>query len=166
MLAPLALPLMLLVALTLWRGAGQSVRLARISRRIPLIDLRRLARPVLAVPTGTPLAEAQRRRAEGARPDAAITVTDGAGRPVALLDPVAADAVPPARRPWVAVDAVSRSLAGLPALPVGLDGERVMAAVQTHPGAQYVVTAGEDVVGVLHIADLAELLEPKRKMNT
>ncbi|MFC5946185.1 hypothetical protein ACFPZ4_32595, partial [Micromonospora harpali] len=35
-----------------------------------------------------------------------------------------------------------------------------------HPGAQYVVTAGEDVVGVLHIADLAQLLEPKRKMNT
>ncbi|MEU8192080.1 M50 family metallopeptidase, partial [Micromonospora carbonacea] len=63
LLAPLALPLMLLVAVTLWRGAGQSIRLARISRRFPLIDLRRLARPVLAVPTGTPLAEAQRRRA-------------------------------------------------------------------------------------------------------
>ncbi|RQW90374.1 peptidase M50, partial [Micromonospora globispora] len=41
-----------------------------------------------------------------------------------------------------------------------------METVQTHPGAQYVVTAGEDVVGVLHIADLAQLLEPKRKMNT
>ncbi|MDI5944206.1 peptidase M50, partial [Micromonospora sp. DH15] len=101
LLAPLALPLMLLVAVTLWRGAGQSIRLARISRRFPLIDLRRLARPVLAVPTGTPLAEAQRRRAEGDRPDAALAVTDGAGRPVALVDPVAADAVPPARRPWI-----------------------------------------------------------------
>ncbi|MDI5939461.1 peptidase M50, partial [Micromonospora sp. DH15] len=55
---------------------------------------------------------------------------------------------------------------GLPVLPAGLDGERVMEAVRTHPGAQYVVTAGEDVVGVLHIADLAQLLEPKRKMNT
>ncbi|WP_229405322.1 M50 family metallopeptidase [Micromonospora sp. NBRC 110038] len=166
LLAPLALPLMLLVAVTLWRGAGQSIRLARISRRFPLIDLRRLARPVLAVPTGTPLAEAQRRRAEADRPDAALAVTDGAGRPVALVDPVAADAVPPARRPWIAVDAVARALAGLPVLPAGLDGERVMEAVRTHPGAQYVVTAGEDVVGVLHIADLAQLLEPKRKMNT
>ena len=64
------------------------------------------------------------------------------------------------------MDAVARSLAALPALPVGLDGRRVMEAVQTHPGAQYVVTAGEDVVGILHIADLAQLLEPKRKMNT
>ncbi|MGW4501567.1 peptidase M50, partial [Micromonospora sp. NPDC004336] len=69
-------------------------------------------------------------------------------------------------RPWLAVDAVARSLADLPAMPVGLDGERVMETVRTHPGAQYVVTSGEDVVGILHIADLAQLLEPQRKMNT
>lgn len=165
-LAPLALPLMLLVAFTLWRGAGQSIRMARISRRFPLIDLSRLARPVFAVPTGTPLAEAHRRRAEGGTPGAALVVADTAGRPVALVDPAAAQAVPAERRPWLAVDAVARSLANLPTMPVGLDGERVMETVQTHPGAQYVVTSGEDVVGVLHIADLAQLLEPQRKMNT
>ncbi|WP_392567324.1 M50 family metallopeptidase [Micromonospora echinofusca] len=165
-LAPLALPLMLLVAFTLWRGAGQSIRMARISRRFPLIDLFRLARPVFAVPTGTPLAEAHRRRAEGGTPGAALVVADTAGRPVALVDPAAAQAVPAERRPWLAVDAVARSLANLPTMPVGLDGERVMETVQTHPGAQYVVTSGEDVVGVLHIADLAQLLEPQRKMNT
>ncbi|MEU9510032.1 site-2 protease family protein [Micromonospora sp. NPDC048170] len=165
-LVPLALPLMLLVAFTLWRGAGQSIRMARISRRFPLIDLSRLARPVLAVPTGTPLAEAHRRRVDGGTPDAALLVTDTAGRPIALVDPAAAQAVPVERRPWLAVDAVARSLAALPSMPVGLDGERVMETVQTHPGAQYVVTSGEDVVGILHIADLAQLLEPQRKMNT
>ncbi|GLY26112.1 peptidase M50 [Micromonospora sp. NBRC 101691] len=165
-LAPLALPLVLLVAATLWRGAGQSIRIARMSRRFPLVDLSRLARPLLGVPSGTPLAEAQRRRAENGPPDAALAVTDSAGRPVALVDPARVAAVPPERRPWLAVDEVARSLATVPALPVGLDGERVVEAVQTHPGAQYVVTSGEDVVGVLHIADLAQLLEPKRKMNT
>ncbi|MEH0843579.1 M50 family metallopeptidase [Micromonospora sp. CPCC 205711] len=165
LLVPLALPLMLLVALTLWRGAGQSVRYARISRRVPLIDLSRLARPIFGVPTGTPLAEAQRRRDAQAPPGAALAVLDGAGRPVALVEQAAADAVPPQRRPWVAVDAVARSLAGLPTVPAGLDGERVMAAVRAHPGARYVVTSGEDVVGVLHIADLAQVLEPTRKMN-
>src|ERR1700754_1794444 len=46
---------MLLIALTLWQGAGQSIRFARISRRFPLIDLRRLARPVFTVRSGTPL---------------------------------------------------------------------------------------------------------------
>ncbi|MEW2382255.1 M50 family metallopeptidase [Micromonospora sp. NPDC047707] len=164
-LAPLALPLMLLVAFTLWRGAGQSIRVARVSRRFPLIDLSRLARPVVTVPTGTPLAEAQRRR-DGTDAGAALLVTDSAGRPLALVDPATAAAVPTERRPWVAVDTVSRSLAGLPAMPVGLDGHQVMETVQQHPGAQYVVTSGEDVVGILHIVDLAQLLEPHRKMNT
>jgi Zn-dependent protease len=165
-LAPLALPLMLLVAVTLWRGAGQSIRLARISRRLPLVDLARLARPVLPVPSGTPLAEAQRRHAETPPPGAALAVADAAGRPIALVDPVRAAAVPAERRPWLAVDAVSRDLDAVPALPVGADGERVLETVRAHPGAQYVVTAGEDVVGVLHLADLAQLLEPKRKTNT
>ncbi|SIM68344.1 site-2 protease family protein [Micromonospora cremea] len=165
-LAPLALPLMLLVAVTLWRGAGQSIRAARVSRRFPLIDLSRLARPVWPVTTGTPLSEAQRRRAEGGQPAAALLITDSTGRPVALVDPAAAEAVPADRRPWLAVDAVARSLGTLPALPVGLDGEGVMEAVQSHPGAQYVVTAGEDVVGILHIADLAQVLEPNRKMTS
>ncbi|WP_428965513.1 site-2 protease family protein [Micromonospora fluostatini] len=164
-LAPLAVPLMLLVAVTLWRGAGQSIRIARVSRRFPLIDLARLARPLLPVPTGTPLAEAQRRRDAGGQPQAVLAVTDSAGRPLAVVDPAAAAAVPVERRPWLAVDAVARSLAGLPTMPVDLDGERVMETVQTHPGAQYVVTAGENVVGVLHIADLAQLLEPRRNSN-
>ncbi|GAB3839336.1 hypothetical protein GCM10029963_06450 [Micromonospora andamanensis] len=74
--------------------------------------------------------------------------------------------MPEARRPWLAVDAVARTLADLPVIPVTTDGEQVLETVQAHPGAQYVVTAGEDVVGVLHIADLAQLLEPHRKMNT
>ncbi|WP_433533542.1 site-2 protease family protein [Micromonospora sp. CA-263727] len=191
-LSLLALPLTALVALTLWHGAGQSIRMSRISRRLPLIDLARLARPVFAVPTGTPLAEAQRRATEAAQPGSAgpaqpdpgraprqpehraaepewsvaLLVTDSAGRPMAVVDPAAAAAVPPARRPWLAVDAVARSLADLPTLPVATDGERVLEIVQAHPGAQYVVTAGEDVVGILHIADLAQLLEPHRKMNT
>ena len=62
----------------------------------------------------------------------------------------------------MSVDTVARGLAGLPALPVGLTGEQVVRAVQANPGAQYLVTAGEDVVGVLHTADLAVVLEPRR----
>ncbi|MDG4797430.1 site-2 protease family protein [Micromonospora sp. WMMD1082] len=171
-LSLLALPLMALVTLTLWHGAGQSIRMSRISRRLPLVDLAQLARPVHTVPTGTPLAEAQRRAAETHHPGAgperpvALLVTDSAGRPVAVVDPAAAAAVPEARRPWLAVDAVARSIADLPNVSVDTDGERVLETVQAHPGAQYLVTAGEDVVGILHIADLAQLLEPHRKMNT
>ncbi len=151
-----------LVALTLWQGAGQSIRLARMTRRFPLVDLDTLARPLVSVPSGTPLAEAQRRADESPLERKALAVADAAGRVVALVDPGRVAAVPSARRPWVAVDTVADDLARLPALPRGLTGEQVVRAVQAHPGAQYAVTAGEDVVGVLHVADLAELLEPRR----
>jgi Zn-dependent protease len=152
----------LLVVFTLWQGAGQSIRLARMTRRFPLVDLAALARPLLTVPAGTPLGEAQRRRAEDPRPNVVLAVTDSAGNLTALLDPVAAERVPVDRRPWVAVDSVSRSRDAVPAIAVGLSGEQVVRALQAHPAAQYVVTSGEDVVGVLRVADVAAVLEPNR----
>jgi Zn-dependent protease len=152
----------LLVVFTLWQGAGQSIRLARMTRRFPLVDLKALARPLLAVPTGTPLAEAQRRAAEDERTDPALAVADSSGRIVALVDPVGAERVPRERRPWVTVDSVARGVDGLPAMSRELTGEQVVRAVQAHPGAQYLVTAGEDVVGVLYVGDLATVLEPRR----
>jgi Zn-dependent protease len=152
----------LLVVFTLWQGAGQSIRLARMTRRFPMVDLRTLARPVLAVLTGTPLSEAQRQAAEHDRGDAALVVADSSGRIVALVDPVGADRVPRERRPWVPVDAVARGVDGVPAMSQDLTGEQVVRAVQAHPGAQYLVTAGEDVVGVLYVGDLATVLEPRR----
>jgi len=164
LLTVFGLAFVLLVVFTLWQSAGQSIRLARMTRRFPLVDLRSLARPLFAVPTGTPLAEAQRRAAEDERTDPvpALAVADSSGRIVALVDPVGAGRVPVERRPWVAVDTVARGVDGLSAMPVGLTGEQVVRAVQAHPGAQYLVTSGEDVVGVLHVADLATVLEPRR----
>lgn len=162
LLTVFGLVFILLVVFTLWQGAGQSIRLARMSRRFPLVDLRTLARPLFAVPSGTPLAEAQRRAGAADRGGDALAVADAGGRLVALVDAAGAAAVPAERRPWVAVDTVARDLGRVPALPLGLTGEQVVRAVQAHPGAQYVVTSGEDVVGVLHVADLAELLEPRR----
>jgi Zn-dependent protease len=156
----------LLVVFTLWQGAGQSIRLARMSRRFPLVDLGVLARPLLTVPAGTPLGEAQRRRSEDPRPNVVLAVSDSAGNLTALVDPVAAERVPVDRRPWVAVDTVSRSRDAVPALPLGLSGEQVVRALQAHPAAQYVVTSGEDVVGVLRVGDVAQILEPRRRRST
>ena len=153
----------LLVVFTLWQGAGQSIRLARMTRRFPMVDLRALLRPMLTVPAGTPLGEAQRRRAEDPRPNVVLAVSDSAGNLTALVDPVAAERVPVDRRPWVAVDTVARSRDAVPALPLGLTGEQVVRALQAHPAGQYVVTSGEDVVGVLRVGDVAEILEPRRR---
>ena len=156
---------LLLVSVTLYQGAGQAIRLGRMSSRFPLVKLDELARPVLAVPSGTPLAEADRRHAEKDAGTAALGIADAAGKLVALVDRGRAAKVPAAQRPWVSVDSVATGVAALPALAAGLSGEQVVRAVQAHPGAQYLVTAGEDVVGVLHVADLAALLEPGRAPN-
>jgi Zn-dependent protease len=156
----------LLVVFTLYQGAGQSIRLARMTGRFPLIDLARLARPLLTVPAGTSLGEAQRRRSEDPRPNVVLGVTDSAGNLTALVDPVAAERVPVDRRPWVAVDSVSRSRDAVPALPLGLTGEQVVRALQAQPAPQYVVTAGDDVVGVLRVGDVAAVLEPHRARAT
>jgi Zn-dependent protease len=152
----------LLVVFTLWQGAGQSIRLARMTSRFPLVDLASLTRPLLIVPAGTPLGEAQRRRSEDPRPNVVLAVSDSAGNLTALVDPVAAERIPVDRRPWVAVDTVARSRDAVPALRLGLTGEQVVRALQAHPAAQYVVTSGEDVVGVLRVGDVAAILEPRR----
>ncbi|HET8684420.1 MAG TPA: CBS domain-containing protein, partial [Micromonosporaceae bacterium] len=152
---------MLLVAFTLWQGASAAIRLARISSRFPLIDLRQLTRPVFRVPTGTPLAEAQRRAAEEGHSHAALGVADSAGRLVALVNAAAAAAVPADRRPWVPVDSVAANVAGMGAIPIELAGEAVIEAVRAHPSSDYLVTSGENVVGVLRLADLARLLEAR-----
>jgi Zn-dependent protease len=157
---------MLLIALTLWQGAGQSIRFARISRRFPLIDLARLARPLFTVQSGTPLAEAQRLALAAGRQDHALATVDAAGRLVGLVEKAAVEAVPMERRPWVSVDTVARGIDGVPTIPVGMPGDQVINTVQRNPGSQYLVTSGEDVVGVLRLSDLAQLLEPNGKMRT
>jgi len=154
----------LLVVFTLWQGAGQSIRMARMTSRFPLVDLGRLARPVFRVPSGTPLSEAERRGAAQGdqRTDPALGVEDSSGRLVGLVDTTAAARVPAERRPWVAVDTVARDVGRITALKADLTGEQVVRAVQAYPGAQYLVVSGEDVVGVLDVADLAAVLEPRK----
>ncbi len=166
--------LVLFVVFTLWRGAGQSIRLARMTRRFPLVDLAALARPLLSVPAGTPLGEAQRRRAQDPRSNVVLGVSDSAGNLTGLLDPVAAERVPVGRRPWVSVDSVSRSRDAVPVLVLGLTGAQVVRALQATSAAQYVVTApeqagqtgGAEIVGVLHVSDVAAVLEPPRRART
>ncbi len=162
LLAPFGLIFLLLIALTLWQGATGAIRLAKISARFPLIDVARLARPVFAVSTGTPLAEAERQAAEAGLANAALGVADSSGRLVALVHGDAAQAVPDQRRPWVPVDSVARDVGMLATIPVELRGEAVIRAVQAHPGSEYIVTSGDDVIGVLRLTDLAHLLEPSR----
>jgi Zn-dependent protease len=158
-----------LVALTLWGGAGQAIRAGQLGPQIPSLNAGRLARPLFAVPTGTPLGEALRRYAEtaaeltaggrGRAPVLAVVTT--AGQLVGLVDETAAAQVPPERQPWVTADTVSRSIDPSRVLPAELTGMALVEAVQANPGSEYVVTVGEDVLGVLRVVDVMQALESR-----
>lgn len=147
-----------LVALTMWQGATIAIAQGRLAARLPRLNLRQLIRPIFAVVSGTPLAEAIRRAAEAGRADASLAVADATGRVVALVHDQAAAAVPPDRRPWVPVDSVARTLEPGRTLAADLAGEDVIRAVQANPAPTYLVVSGDDVLGVLRTADLARLL--------
>jgi len=157
-LSPFSVFFALLIGLTLWQGATAAIRYGRLAARLPLVDLRRLARPVFAVPYGTPLAEATRRADEAGQGEATVGITDGNGKLVAVVLDQAAAAVPQERRPWVPVESVARTLDPDRTLAADLTGEDVIKAVQAHPAPSYLVMAGDDVVGVLRLDDLARLL--------
>jgi hypothetical protein len=150
-----------LIAFSLWQGASASISQARVVARFPLIDPVRLARPLYIVPTGTSLAEAVRRAGEQGNAAAALGVSDGSGSLVALVKREAAAAVPEQRRPWVPVESLARDIHSVGVIPASLRGEEVIKAVQQHPADEFLVTAGEDVVGVLHLADLVQMLDPR-----
>jgi Zn-dependent protease len=168
--------LLMLVALTLWNGASEAITVAQVRRRLPEVRAGELARPLHLVPSGTPLAEALRQRDEvsagyvtpAGRPVAstaadrvALGVADATGRVLALVNSTAAAGVPAARRPWVAVDTVARTVLATQRIGADATGLAVVQAVQANPGADLVVMVGEDVVGVLYVRDVVAMLESR-----
>ena len=156
-----------MVALTLWAGAGQAIRAGQVGARVPLLNAGQLARPLIAVSTGTPLAEAQRQYTEAVDGNAGVprapvlVVVNTAGQLVGLVDETAAGSVPVDRRPWITVDQVARGLSADRVLPAELSGMDLVEAVREYPGSDFVVTVGEDVLGVLRVADVVQVLQAK-----
>jgi hypothetical protein len=112
-----------------------------------------------------PLAEAQRRLGElhvpPGRPAPLLAVVNTAGHLLGVVNEAALAAVPVERRPWVSIDTVASGLDRNRILPAELGGMELIQAVREHPASEYVVTLGEDVVGVLRVADVMRVLEPR-----
>jgi Zn-dependent protease len=151
----------LVVAASIGFGGLSAVRLGRAGARLHLLAVDRLTRPIFAVPAGTTIGEAYRLAADAGRAGAVFGVVDPAGRLWAVVPEAEDTAVPAERRDAVEVDAVARLVGAYRSLPAGLTGDDVLAAVEADPVGDYLVTAGEDVVGVLRVADVARVLEPR-----
>ncbi|WP_193611616.1 M50 family metallopeptidase [Nocardioides lijunqiniae] len=145
--------LSLLIAMFLWSGATAAITSGRLRSRLPDLRARDLARRTLAVPDDLPLSEAVR-RAQDAEAGSIVTVTSS-GRPVGVVNEAALLATPPDRRPWVAVSTVARSLDDGLSLPVTINGEDLIVAINRTPAAEYVLVEDDgSVYGVLSTADV------------
>jgi Zn-dependent protease len=141
-------------------GGAAAVRAGRAGARLHLLAIDRLTRPIFAVPAGTTIAEANRLAAEAGIADAVFGVVAPDGRLWAVV-PEAEDAgVPAERREFVEVDSVARLVDAYRSVPAGLTGDEVLRAVEADPVGDYLVTNGEDVLGILRVADVARVLDP------
>jgi Zn-dependent protease/CBS domain-containing protein len=141
------------VAAFLWSGASSAIVSARVRRRLPSLEARRLARRTLAVPHDLPLAEAVRRAQE--EQAGSIVVLDSDGRPSAIVNEAAVLATPEDRRPWLPVSAVARTLEPDITFPADISGEPLLRAMQASPAAEYLLVDGDgSIYGVLVTDDV------------
>jgi len=151
----------ILVAITMWVGAGQAIRHGKVAASLPPFSARELARPVVAVSASTPLAEADRIAALSSQQHPVIAVVDGGGGLVGFVHGASARAVPPERRAWVPVGDVARRIDQQHVLVGDLRGADLLQAIRDDPGGDYLVVSGEDVHGVLRGAELVSLVETR-----
>jgi Zn-dependent protease len=154
----------LLVAVTMWVGAGQAIRHAKAVGKLPPFSARELARPVVAVTAQTPLSEADRIASLGEHErQPVVAVVDGGGSLVGFVHGASARAVPAERRPWVPIGDVTRRIDADHVLPGDLRGAELLQAIRDDPGGDYLVVTGQDVHGVLRGAELVSLVAPDRR---
>lgn len=147
-----------LIAMFLWTGASQVLRVEQVRSRLPKARARTLARPALSVPGDLPLGEAIRRAREAGK--RALVVTDSLGRTTGIVNEQAVAATPESRWPWMAVSALSRSVDDSVVLTADLDGEDLVRAMQRRPSPEYLVVepGTDDLVGVIATADVERVV--------
>jgi Zn-dependent protease len=145
---------LLLVAVVLWQGATQAIRMAKWRRLAPAVSARGLLRPAVAVSSTATLAAADS-AASGAGADD-VVVLDIYGRPAAIIDRKAAASVPRQRVGIVPASAVANPVPAEAVIGLDLVGERLIETMESAPHPWYVVLdASGRVAGILAWQDVA-----------
>lgn len=136
-----------------WLGSSSAIRTARMRMRLPALQARQLARPVIVVPGDLSIAEAVRRAGEvqagGILTHASNDELTGIVSETALL------AVPERQRPWQAISTVARRVEDGLVLPADIAGQELVAAIGQLPAEEYVlVEADRSIFGVLVTSDV------------
>lgn len=152
------------IGVFLWMGASQSIRMGKLTARLPALDARTLVRPFLSVPPEMPLSEALRKAQEAQV--RGLVVVDATGTATGVVSEHAVTAVPDDRRPWTQVSTVSRTLVPGLIIPAQAHGEELLRLLQGSPATEYLVADDQRIIGVLSVADVAETLEnPPQKQE-
>jgi CBS domain-containing protein len=146
------------MAAYLWVGAGQTLKVAELMDRVPTVDLAKLLRPGLFVPSDISVAEAMRRIWSGqAR---GLVIVDAQERPSAIVDEARLSSIPMDQRPWTRLTTVARPLEAGLVLPDRLAGEELLAAMRATPANEYLVVHPDgSAAGILSTVDLANALK-------
>jgi len=145
---------LVLVAVLLWQGATQAVRVARWRRRAPGVSARGLLRPAVPVASNATLAAATEAATRAGASE--VVVLDVYGRPAAIVDSGEAAGVPAERVGQVQAGAVAHVVPAGAVVRLDLAGERLIETLEGAPASRYVVVdeAGT-VVGTLAWDDVA-----------
>lgn len=142
-----------IIAGFVWLGSTAAIRTAQVRLRLPALQGRQLARPVIVVPDDLPIAEAVRRAGEaqagGILTHASNDELTGVVSESALL------AVPDRQRPWQPISTVARRVEDGLVLPADIAGQELVAAMGQLPAEEYVlVEPDRTVYGVLATRDV------------
>ncbi len=149
----------LLIAFTLGLGATSAIKRSRVIEKLPGITAAAVARRAVTVDANLPLSEVLRRaQAVGVT---AVIVADSSGRPWAVMNGAAVDAVPEDRRPWTTINQVSRPIEEGMKIPADLTGQELLERLSQTPASEYVVYGPDgQPTGVLVMVDVVARLDP------
>jgi len=137
----------------IWLGSSSAIRTAQMRLRLPALQARQLARPVIVVPGDLSIAEAVRRAGEvhagGILTHASNDELTG------IVSETALQAVPDRQRPWQAISTVARRVEDGLVLPADIAGQELVAAIGHLPAEGYVlVEPDRSIYGVLVTSDV------------
>lgn len=144
----------------LWMGAGAAIQGARMRLRLPTIRARALQHPARSLPAGSTVSDA--RAALRADPETAVVLVDGAGRPEAVLDPGALQAVQDSAAGTTPASAAARRLAAGAYVPEDAAGQELLQFLTRVEGKEYAVVDDQGAVtGILHQQRIVRALTGK-----
>lgn len=151
-----------IIAMFIWSGASATLQYVALRRRIPSLDARAMARPVVMVTDETPISQAVLRAREAGVEGIVVRTTDG--RLSGLVHDAALAAIPEERRPWMPVSTVARTWDDALAIPADARGDALVQAMARTPAPEYLlVEADGSTAGLLRAADVEAALSGRTR---